>query len=169
MENIAIPGNLDTLSAELRKSKRLAILGVGAELMQDDRAGCEITLAMEKKYGTEHPNVRMFTSYSVPENFTKDIAEYNPDHVLIIDAADLKMAPGTLINLPVERVTDYSLGTHKLSLIMMIRFLQESIHPQFSVLAIQYKSIEFAEPMTRQMKAAVRTSCKFLSEIIETL
>ncbi|HNW97968.1 MAG TPA: hydrogenase maturation protease [Bacteroidales bacterium] len=163
------PGNLTSLTEELKKTKKLAILGVGSELMQDDKAGPEITLYLEKKYGNENPKVRIFTGFTTPENFTKAIADFNPGHIIIVDAADLKLAPGEFTDLPIERITDFSLGTHKLSLVMMIKFLKETINPKFSVLAIQYKSIFYAEKMTKEMKTGVKKVSAFLSDIIDNL
>lgn len=161
--------DLASLAENLKKSKKLVILGVGSELMQDDKAGPDVTVYLEKKYGVNHPKVRIFTGYTTPENFTKDIADFHPEHVIIVDAANLNLAPGTLTELPVDRITDFSLGTHKLSLVMMIKFLKETISPKFSVLAIQYKSIIFGEKMTKEMQTAVKKASAFLSDIIDHL
>lgn len=163
------PENLASLTEELKKVKKLAVLGVGSELMQDDRAGIDVTLYLEKKYSHNHPNVRIFTGYTTPENFTKAITDFNPEHIIIVDAADLKLTAGDFTDLPIERITDFSLGTHKLSLVMMIKFLKETINPNFSVLAIQYKSIDFGEKMTKEVKAGVKNISAFLSDIIDSL
>jgi hydrogenase 3 maturation protease len=161
--------DLDSLAEKLKKTKKLAILGVGSELMQDDKAGPDVTVYLEKKYGNKHSNLRIYTGYSTPENFTKDITDFRPDHLILIDAADLNLAPGELSDLPIDKITDFSLGTHKLSLVMMIKYLEETIHPQFSVLAIQYKSIIFGEKMTKEVKAGVRKASAFLCDIIDNL
>jgi hydrogenase 3 maturation protease len=161
--------DLITLSETLKSAQRLVILGVGSELMQDDKAGPDITTALEKKYGHSHPRVRIFTGYTTPENFTRDIADFKPDHVILVDAADLNLPAGTLSDLPIDRITDFSLGTHKLSLVMMIKFLSDTIQPDFSVLAIQYKSILYGEAMTREMKAAVKKAICYFTEIIDAM
>ena len=49
------------MAEELKKSQKIAILGIGSELMQDDRAGADVSLYLEKKYGDSHPKVRIFT------------------------------------------------------------------------------------------------------------
>lgn len=164
-----IPGDLNALAAILKNAGKLAIVGVGSDIMQDDRAGVDVSLSLEKKFGSNHPRVRMFTTYTTPENFTRTITDFHPDHIVIIDAAGLNIGPGEFINLPVERITDFSLGTHKLSLVMMIRFLQETFNPAFSVIAIQYKSIELGEKMTKEMRKGVREVTAFLAEIIEEM
>jgi Ni,Fe-hydrogenase maturation factor len=84
-----IHSDLTALAEKLKKTKKLAILGVGSELMQDDKAGPDVTVYLEKKYGNNHPNLRIFTGYTTPENFTKDITDFQPDHLILVDAADL--------------------------------------------------------------------------------
>jgi hydrogenase 3 maturation protease len=161
--------DFDALAISLKSAKRIAILGIGSELMQDDNAGIEVSLSLEKKFGTNHPLIRVFTAYTTPENFTKDIADFNPDHLVIVDAADLKLQAGEVAILPVERITDFSLGTHKLSLVMMITFLKETINPTFSVLVIQYKSIILGEKMTSEVKKGVKKTTAFLTKVIEQM
>jgi hydrogenase 3 maturation protease len=168
-KNEILPADLSALSEKLKKAKRLAIMGVGSELMQDDKAGVDVTLELENKFGSDNPKARFFATYTTPENFTKSIADFKPDHIIIIDAADLKLKPGTFTLLPVERIIDFSLGTHKLSLVMMIKFLKETINPEFSVLAIQYKSIVFGEEMTSEMKEGVKKLTEYLSGNISEL
>lgn len=163
-----VPG-ISRLAEVLKKARKIAILGVGSELMQDDNAGIDVSLYLEKKYGDNHPKVRSFTGYTTPENFTRAIADFHPDHVIIVDAADVKLNPGDAAILPIERITDFSLGTHKLSLVMMIKFLKETIDPEFSVLAIQYKSVVFGGKMTKEVKSGVKKVSTFLSEIIDSL
>jgi hydrogenase 3 maturation protease len=159
--------DLTELTEQLLNAKRLAILGIGSELMQDDSAGVEITQALEKKYGHDHPHIRIYTAFTSPENFTRDIADFSPDHLLLIDAADLGLKPGEFVELPVERITDFSLGTHKLSLVMMITFLKETVQPKFSVIAIQYKSIIFGQKITPELKKAVKKVTAFLTDILD--
>ena len=156
------------LTQRLKNTKKLAILGIGSELMQDDAAGIFVTQNLIKKFGEGNSNFRIYTGYTTPENFTKIISDFHPENLIIIDAADLKMPPASYSEVPVERITDFSLGTHKLSLIMMIKYLKEVIDPKFTVLAIQYKSVEFNGKMTNEIKSAVKQVTNFLSEILES-
>lgn len=157
------------LSQRLKKTKKLVILGIGSELMQDDAAGIFVTQNLIEKFGEGNSKFRIYTGYTTPENFTKSITDFNPDHIIIVDAADLKIPPGNFSYIPVEAITDFSLGTHKLSLIMMIKFLKEAINPEFIVIAIQYKSVEFNAEMTKEVQTGVKKLTALLSEILENL
>jgi hydrogenase 3 maturation protease len=155
------------LSNRLKNTKKLVILGIGSELMQDDAAGIFVTQKLIKKFGEVNSNFKIYLGHTTPENFTKNIADFHPDHIILVDAADLKMTPGSFINIPVEAITDFSLGTHKLSLIMMIKYLKEVINPEFTVIAIQYKSVEFNGVMTKEVKKTVNKVSDLLREILE--
>lgn len=163
-----IADDLERLAEALKKAEKIVVLGVGSELMQDDNAGINVSLYLEKKY-PDHPRVKILTGFATPENFTKAIADCHPDHVLIVDAADIKLKPGEFASIPVDRITDFSLGTHKLSLVMMVNFLKQTVNPDFSVLAIQYKSLVFGEKITREMTAGVKKIQKYLSDIFDNL
>jgi hydrogenase 3 maturation protease len=156
-----------TLSQQLKNSKKLVILGIGSELMQDDAAGITVTENLKKKFGEENSDFKIYTGYTTPENFTKSITDFNPDHIIIIDAADLKLPPGSTAIIPLERIMDFSPGTHKLSLIMMIKYLKEVINPEFTVIAIQYKSLEFNKKITKEIKTAISKVSAILGGILE--
>lgn len=155
------------LGQRLKNTKKLAILGIGSELMQDDAAGIFVTQKLIKKFGEAGSGFKIYTGYTTPENFTKNITDFHPDHIILIDAADLKMSPGSFMNIPVQAITDFSLGTHKLSLIMMIKYLKEVINPEFTVIAVQYKSIEFNGKMTKEVKTAVTQVIDILKEVLK--
>jgi hydrogenase 3 maturation protease len=155
------------IAQRLINSKRLVILGIGSELMQDDAAGILVTEYLRNKLGEGNLNFKIYTCYTTPENFTKNITDFNPDHIILIDSADLKLEPGSITNLPVERITDFSLGTHKLSLIMMIKYLKDVINSEFTVIAIQYKSIEFNGRITKEVSSAISELSKYLVSFIK--
>ena len=151
------------------KIRKLVIIGVGSELMQDDAAGIEVTKNLTKIYGEGNRAVKIITGYTTPENFTGEIIDFSPDHIIIIDTADLKQKSGTISSIPVEAINDHTLGTHKLSLIMMIKYLKEVIHCEFNIFIIQYKSIEFDCKMTREVKKGVKQMTALLSDMIDAI
>lgn len=167
--NKKLSKELVALIRQLKKAKKLVILGVGSELMQDDAAGIAVTQKLIKKFGDSNSNFKIYTGYTTPENYTKNITDFHPDQILIIDAANLNLQPGSFTNIPVEAITDFSLGTHRLSLIMMIKYLKEIINCKFTVLAIQCKSVEFNGKMTKEVQTGVKQVTSILSEIIKSL
>lgn len=155
------------LLQRLKNAKNLVILGVGSELMQDDAAGIVITQNLIKKYGEDNTNFKIYSTYTNPENYTKIISDYNPDHIIIIDAANLNKQPGSVTYIPLEAINDLTLGTHKISLIMMIKYLKEVISCEFTVIAIQYRSVGFDGKMTKEMKEGVKQIVSLLTSIID--
>jgi hydrogenase maturation protease HycI len=157
------------ISQRLKGVKKLVILGIGSELMQDDAAGIIVTQNLIKKYGEGNINFKIYIGYTTPENYSKNITDFNPDHIIIVDSANLNKHPGSIINLPVQAINDFTLGTHKLSLVMMIKFINKVIKCKFAVIAIQYKSIEFNGKMTKEVKAGVKQATDLLSGIIDSV
>ncbi len=155
------------LFQHLKKTEKLAILGIGSELMQDDAAGILVTESLKEKFGEGNSNFKIYTGYTTPENFTKSIIDFDPELIILIDSAELKLHPGTISIVPVERITDFSLGTHKLSLAMMIKYLKKVINCEFIVLAIQYKNVEFNAKMTMDVQDSVKKLTALLSEFLE--
>ena len=157
----------ETVARQIKNSGRIVVLGVGSELMQDDAAGITVSENLKKKLGEGNSGFRIYTGYTTPENFTKNITDFNPGLVVIIDAADLKLPPGSYTTVPPEKIAGLSPGTHKLSLIMMIKYLKEVISPEFAVIAIQYQSLEFNGKMTKEVKTATRKVSAFLCKMFK--
>ncbi|HMF32866.1 MAG TPA: hydrogenase maturation protease [Candidatus Lokiarchaeia archaeon] len=74
---------------------RVVILGVGDVKMRDDGVGPYVVSAIHEQV-PEIANVMLVNGSTVPEFYRQEIAEFHPDHIAIIDAADMKEAPGTL-------------------------------------------------------------------------
>ena len=157
----------ETVARQIKNSGRVVVLGVGSGLMQDDAAGITVSENLKKKLGEGNSGFRIYTGYTTPENFIKNITDFNPGLVVIIDAADLKLPPGSCDTIPPEKIADLSPGTHRLSLIMMIKYLKEVINPEFTVLAIQYQSLEFNRKMTKEVKTSTRKVSAFLCKMFK--
>lgn len=71
--------------------KKFAVLGVGSNLRGDDGVGPYIS---EKLSEYNSDSFLSINGDLVPENFTHDLSEFNPNCVLIIDAAFLEKSPG---------------------------------------------------------------------------
>jgi len=95
------------LQERLGGCKKIAILGVGSPLKSDDAAGIFIAGKIAEDFPLEnYPCLRVYIGESAPENFTGEIKKFMPDHLLVIDAADLEEEPGsvTFIDMAVIRV-----------------------------------------------------------------
>jgi hydrogenase 3 maturation protease len=139
------------LQSSVAGAKRLAILCIGSDLRADDGAG---PLAAERlsKYLSRskkrHP-AKIFSGGTAPENLTGEIKRYKPSHILIIDTADFKEKPGTIVVLDPGDVGDgVSFSTHKMPAKILVDYLQKSLECEVTIVGIQPKTVDFGKPIS---------------------
>ena len=158
----------DFLRARLNGVKRLAVLGVGSTLRADDGAGMLIAQRLQEAYaGEKSGNVQFYAGETAPENFSGKIKAFCPSHLLIIDAADLGQAPGTVAQIDPEDVGGPAFCSHMLPLKVMIRYLEEETGAFIILLGIQYKSLDFDAAVTKEVSETVDSLCAALKTVID--
>ena len=143
---------------------RLVILGVGNPLKGDDAAGLLCVEQITKRVpATVRPGVRIFRTYDVPENYTGKIRKFKPTRILIIDAALAGLKAGDIFILEKEKIAIEEISSHKIPLMVLISYLEQSIGCKVTVLGIQAKDLSFGAPVTPIVKTAVKTVADFLA------
>lgn len=158
------------LSRQLSCTKKLAILGVGSPLKSDDAAGIIITERLKKYFnGADLPQVSIYTGESAPENYTGKIKRLKPDHIIIIDAADIKENPGDIKLIQPDAIDGTSFSTHMLPMKIMIDYLIKETGCSITVIGIQPKSLSFAGDVTPQVLDSIECIISALKKIIMDL
>ena len=80
----------------LTGAQRIVILGVGNDMRRDDRIGIEILSELINLSLLKDSQIKMINAGTTPENFTHPIENWNPSHLLIVDAADMGENPGEI-------------------------------------------------------------------------
>ncbi len=93
------------------------LLGIGNTLRSDDGIGCLVARRFT------HPGWQTFDCGTAPENFTAVVRREHPEMLVLIDAADMGLAPGELRRIPPEKIQDVGIGTHQLPLSHLIAYL----------------------------------------------
>jgi len=131
--------------------KKLA-LTVGNEMMGDDAAGPLLARMMQR---SPIQDWEALDGGSIPENALHIIREMGPEEVLIIDAADMDLAPGELRFIGPERIEDpFLMNTHALPLSYLVQSLREFV-PKVELLGIQPEIVAFGYPLTPKVREAV--------------
>jgi hydrogenase 3 maturation protease len=94
------------------------LLGIGNALRGDDGIGVWIAR------NTHVIGWKALDCGPVPENFTGIVRREHPDLLLLVDAADMGLAPGEFRIIPQEKIQDVGIGTHQLPLSHLITFLE---------------------------------------------
>jgi hydrogenase 3 maturation protease len=128
------------------------LLTVGNGMMGDDGAGvllanmlCEQPLA----------GWTVLNGGSAPENILHQVRELKPESVLVVDAADMDLEPGSIRLIQAEKLDDpFLMTTHTLPLSFLIEALREFV-PKVDLLGIQPHTVAFGYPMSEAVRGAV--------------
>lgn len=143
------------LKNRLNGYKRAAILGVGSEFRGDDSAGMLVAENILKKSGEKR--VKVFLGATAPENLTGEIIRFKPTHLIIVDTADIKEKPGTVLLLKGEDLgAGISFSTHKLPPKVMMDYFSKNLKCDIIILGIQPKSLSFGAAVSKEVKSSVK-------------
>lgn len=128
------------------------VLTVGNVLMGDDGAGPLLAELLEQ---TPAPGWIAIDGGTVPENVLHAVRAEAPERVLLVDAADMGLPPGTVREILPEQVArQFLLTTHAIPLDMLIASLHESV-AEITFIGIQPAQVSFFAPMTPEVRTAV--------------
>ena len=145
-----------TATAKNKSSQpKLVLVGIGNELNGDDAAGI-ITVQHINKSVQPSPNYLIINGGLAPENYLGKITQFDPDVVILIDAADLENEPGTITFLPWDQTTGFSASTHTLPPYVMAEYLTTAIDCQVFIIGIQPQQVEFITPPSPAIENAVK-------------
>jgi hydrogenase 3 maturation protease len=122
------------LRQRLGTARRIAIVGIGDEHSGFDRIGMLVARQID---GMHIPGVRVFFAGIVPESMTGPIRTFQPDHVILADAADMGASPGTIAVIDPERIIGEHFSTHALPLSAVMEFIEHDAGTTVTLLGIQ--------------------------------
>jgi hydrogenase 3 maturation protease len=112
------------------------------------------------------PNVHAIASGPAPENATAEVRRLSPSHLIIVDAADLREAPGTVRLVPRDAIEGASFGTHGLPLSVLAGYLEAEVGCAVIFIGIQPASLAFGEDLSPEVAAAVQETLQVLRECL---
>lgn len=157
---------LQVTLSQLTKAERpfrLAILGVGQALREDDGVGLAVVQGL-RPYA--HPNLLLVEAAHAPENCTSQVRRFAPNLVLLIDAAQMNEPPGTIRWLDWRDCDGMSASTHTLPLSLLGEYFTAVLHCEVALIGIQPASLELGRMLSpeathaaEQVVAALATYC----------
>ena len=128
------------------------LLTVGNGMMGDDGAG---VLLAQMLRDAPLDGWSVVNGGSAPENVVHQLREMDATRVLVVDAADMDLEPGTIRRIDADKLDDpFLMTTHTLPLTFLIESLREFV-PQVDLLGIQPTIVAFGFPMTEAVRNAV--------------
>ena len=146
-------------------NSRVAIFGVGAKLRMDDYAGMAVIDALAAK-SVANDRLLLVSGGSAPENLTGVIRAFKPDFVIVIDAAEIGLAPGEYRLLEPERISGATFCTHLLPLPVTLHYLERTCGCQSVYIGIQPTSTEQGIGMSAEAEAGVAQLAEEIAELL---
>ncbi|MDD1717624.1 MAG: hydrogenase 3 maturation endopeptidase HyCI [Methanoregulaceae archaeon] len=153
----------DRLRSRLEGVRRLAIIGIGDEFMPADSIGMSAAREIGK---IGLPGVKVFLAGTVPESVTGPIRTYRPDHVLMVDAADMGAGPGTLAIVEPGSITANLFSTHYFPLSVVMEYLSQDEGTKVILVGIQPDNEVHCDGLSPREREALRNLIDSLTSIL---
>jgi hydrogenase 3 maturation protease len=146
----------ESLHQWIARQNRVAILGIGNPLRSDDAAGVLVARRLaDSALLRDLDWVLVIEAGHAPENATAGLRRFGPQVVLLIDAAEMGEAPGTIRWVDMEEIDGMSASTHTLPLSMLAKYLILELGCEVKILGIQPQTTEIGEWVSRNVLLAV--------------
>ena len=152
------------VTAWLSGYTRVVIVGVGNPLRRDDGVGVEVVKRLRGKIA--HDAVLLLESESVPESFIEPIVEFNPSHILVIDAALIGLESGSMKLTDSSDLLGVTVSTHALPIQVFCTYLAQVTRSRIALLLIRPKNVDFGEEISTELEKAVTRIADVLTGIL---
>ncbi len=153
----------DELRNFIAGGNKIAILGIGNDLRSDDGLGLYII----EKLSIEDPRLMVENVGSVPEGFTRPLAEFGADRIIMVDAADMNKPAGHIELVTKDRIGGINISTHSMPLSFLMMYLEQETGGTTILLAIQPKSIQFGEGLTPEIQEVADQTINTLESVLK--
>ena len=130
------------------------ILGVGNALKGDDGIGVYIAekinaylKEIEKKSKGSKRQVIALDCGTTPENYTSTIRKHHPDKLILVDAADMGLSPGSYRIIPPDKIGVMHFSTHDMPLSLFISYVG-GFCGEVILVGIQPEKMDFGTPLS---------------------
>lgn len=142
------------LKTWLSNAEKVVVAGIGNPIRMDDFVGTKI---VQDLWGKVSEKIYLIECETVPENFMQQIIDFNPTHVLLIDAAILGLKPGNSRLIRPERLMAFpAYSTHALPLGMFCGYLAKMTKVNIALLLVEPKKADFGEGLTLEVEASAQ-------------
>ena len=150
--------------AELEKRLKgnIVIACIGNELKGDDAAGPSLAKALKNKI-----RAHVINCAEVPESYTGKIKELRPDTIVIVDAVDLKAAPGSVSIIEKNQLGEIKLySTHNVPLKVLMDYLRIETKADIFLIGIQPSHLPFSSDLSDEVKKTVENLADIFQKLL---
>jgi hydrogenase 3 maturation protease len=144
---------------------RVAVVGIGQTLRGDDGLGCAVALALQSRLPASN-EVLVLEAGPAPENATGRLRQHRPTLVLLVDAAQMNAAPGSVQYLAWEETIGMTASSHTLPLHLLAEYLTSELGCEVFVLGIQPAQTGLGAPLSPVVAQAIETTAASLAQAL---
>ncbi|MFW6057010.1 MAG: hydrogenase maturation peptidase HycI [Chloroflexota bacterium] len=133
-----------------RPSSVTLVLGVGNVLKGDDAVGPYVAERIAT-YAIE--TLSAIDCGTVPENYTSVVRRLRPDHLVVVDAADMGLSSGSVRIVPKNRAGALGLSTHSMPLSMFMDYV-DGLAGRVTLVGIQPETMRLGEGISDCVRAS---------------
>jgi hydrogenase 3 maturation protease len=133
------------------------LLGIGNPLRGDDGAGNYVADRFRA------PGWIVLDCGTIPENFTGVVRRERPDLLVLVDAADMGIAPGEFRIVQPDDIAAVTFGTHALPLNIMIGFLSHHVD-RILFIGIQPGGTGLGQPLSDAVRDGAERLIRLIGE-----
>ena len=135
------------------------ILGIGNTFNGDDRIGIYVTEKLNKSFKemkkksepakSTDPRRQLvaINGGTTPEDYTSTIRKHSPDKLILVDAADMGLSPGSYRIIPPEKIGVMHFSTHDMPLSLFISYVGDFCG-EVVLIGIQPEKMDFGTPLS---------------------
>jgi hydrogenase 3 maturation protease len=144
--------------------RRVAVMGIGSSIRGDDAVGLLVVEELQR-FGLR--NILLVSAETVPESFTGKIRDFEPTHVLMVDAADFGGDPGDAKMIPKAAIGGSTISTHSMPLSVLIDFIEKTTESRVALLGVQPKEMELGSEVTPDVREASRKIASLMCDLLK--
>lgn len=141
------------------KRGKTVVVGVGNPLRGDDGFGPALIARLQGA----SKGVCIDAGHA-PENHLGRILKEKPDTILLVDVADLGLAPGEYRVLEPREILKTGLTTHEMSPRMLIEFLEKETRAEILMLGVQPQTLALGQAMSARLSDTLDEVEKLIHE-----
>lgn len=157
----------DKIKSWFFSSKKIVLVGIGNQFRKDDYLGLYIIKKLKKKVPFSS-SLLFIECETIPENYLQNIIDFDPTHILLIDAAILGLKAGSFKLIEYHQIENfYSISTHMLPIVIFCEYLVKNTNAKVCLLAIQPINTDFGKGLTLEIKKSSDKIVDILTKIIK--
>ena len=151
---------------------KILILGIGNTLLSDEGVGVHVIRAMTQGVSPDDEEIELVDGGTLSFTLAGPIGEAGA--LIVVDAAQLRQAPGSLMVFEDAAMDRFLLGNRKASVhevgltdLMSIARLTDTWPERRALVAIQPDKVDWGETPTAAVAAAVPEACARIHSLID--